>query len=342
MEMAISTALLVNIVFTAGVVFMIDMIYEKYLWNYSTSLTSLNFLASYLMCEALIYFGLLNRKRLPWKEAIPIGVAWSGAIVFANFSLLTSSSGWYHATKLAVAPVLVLWQIALFRVRSDKRELWALGITILGLSLLVITDFTPNLRSSTSSFFHLLSIASAQTWIQTRSQKHNISPMQLLHNITSWCFILLAPFAAVVDFWLVGSWVHWNTKGWSLCLWLFFASLLSIPVNMSCVTIIVLKGPLMFWVFWCSKILLIFIIGELLLGNSWEVKKIVGVILALGGICAYVYLKRGLELQSPKGYLKVEFTNLERDFGDLDGSKLPHSLSESEDSVRLAATGKSC
>jgi len=84
------------------------VIFLKYEWNYTTCLSSLHFFVNFMVCEGLMRAGYVKRKALPWQEAIPMGIAWSGSIIFANISLRVNSTGFYWAMKLLLAPVIVV------------------------------------------------------------------------------------------------------------------------------------------------------------------------------------------------------------------------------------------
>lgn len=262
-----------------------------------------------------------------------MGLTWIGSVVSTNFYLRANSAGWHQALKLALVPVLVLWQYVFFYIKTAHRELLTLVPIILGVAMLVIDNFTPTTFNILSGSVWLLSAAAFQTLVRSKSQEHDMSPIQLLHNNALICFLLLFPFSTVIDFALVGSWVFMDNFQRSFFCYALATVFLTIILNMSCFWIIVLRGPIAFQVVGYLKMVLFFIGGELMLRKSGTWIKILASLIALGGIFVYTLVKEDLEVQVPR-YKIVELSGLDQELGELDessGQIVELDISESDE-----------
>jgi len=325
MTRVLTIAVITNLVSSAGLVLLSSIIFNRFYFNYLITLATIYFLANFLLCEGLICGGYMERKWLPRREAICMSLTWIGSIVFSNFYLREKSEGWHQALKLALFPVLVLWQWMFFSIRTDVREMFALVPVILGISIVVIEDFTPSTANLIYGSLQLLNAAAFQTWINTKAEEHGMNSLQLLHNNTLVCFLILIPFAPFIDRILAESWLFMDNFHRSFFPYAIAMALLTIILNISSFSIIVRKGPIAFQVLGCLKMVLFFIIGKLVLGNSREAIKIFAVLVALSGIFVHTYLKETHWFQHPKGYHKVGLGEFDKELDDLCESP-EHSL----------------
>jgi len=182
MNVIFLAALLLNTSCSVGLIFLNKTIFSIYGWNYATALTTLHFLVNYMVCELIFCMGYATRKWLPWKEAVPMGAAWCGSIVFANFSLMANATGYYQAMKLLLAPLLVVWQYMFFGIKTDPRERNALFPLLIGVGLITVEDLSPSSIGTIWAVLQLVCAAAVQTWVKTKQKKHNMDATQMLHN----------------------------------------------------------------------------------------------------------------------------------------------------------------
>jgi len=326
MELTFFPVILINICSSVGIIFMNKTIFKTYEWNYATCLTSLHFFINFLGCEGLIWAGYVKRKALPWQEAIPMGLAWSGSIIFANFSLMLNSTGYYQAMKLLLAPVIVVWQLLVFGIKTDPRERNALIPLIIGVGLITVSDLQPLLSGTVWAVLQLLSAAAVMTWVKAKQKQHDMDPTQLLHNNAFVCFVVMTPISPLIDFFLVGEWVFDEMYSSWLIGVILGSALLALSLNLSIYKIIGFKGPITLQVVGYLKTVIIFVGGSWLFSESLNLKKSIGLIIAVGGLIFYTYVKRQVEDEIRlKGYDKVPRVELasldDPELGDEDGQK---------------------
>jgi len=284
-------ALILNTTSSVGLIFLNKALFSIYRWNYATSLTTLHFLVNYLVCEMIFCFGYANRKLLPWKEAIPMGAAWCGSIVFANFSLLANSTGYYQSMKLLLAPLLVVWQYTFFGIKTDSRERNALIPLLFGVGLITVNDICATSIGTFWAVSQLLCAAAVQTWAKTKQKAHDMDATQILHNNSFVCFAIMAPIAPILDYSLVGGWVHEHEYKASLGAIIILSALVAMLLNLACFVIIGFKGPIAFQVVGYLKTVLVFTGGNLFFNDHYEHKKICGVVTAIFGLIYYTHIK---------------------------------------------------
>jgi len=314
MELTIIIVILLNIFASVGIIFTNKVIFVKYDWNYATCLTSLHFFVIFIGCEGLVRAGYIKRKALPWQEAIPMGLVWSGSIIFANFSLRVNSTDYYQAMKLLLAPVIVVWQFVVFRVKTDRREQMALVPLIVGVGLITVSDLRIKLAGTLWAVLQLLSAAAVMTWVKAKQKQHEMDPTQLLHNNSLVCFVLMTPLSPGIDFALVGTWV-WTEiyTRWSILV-LLCSALFALLLNISIYKIIGFKGPIILQVVGFLKTVLIFAGGSWIFTESLNPLKWIGMTIAIGGLILYTYVKKNLvkegELTVHEEVSKVELEQL--------------------------------
>jgi len=310
MELTIIPVILLNVVSSVGIIFLNKTIFKTYDWNYATCLTTLHFFVNFVGCECLIWGGYVSRRGLPWREAIPMGLAWSGSIIFANLSLMVNTTGYYQAMKLMLAPVIVVWQLVVFGVRTDPRERNALIPLILGVGLITVSDITPSLSGTVWAVLQLLSAAAVMTWVKDKQKQLGMDPTQLLHNNAFVCLVVMTPISPGIDYMLSGNWVF-NEKYTSELIFVIFTSAsFALSLNLTIYKIIGFKGPITLQVVGYLKTVIIFIGGSWLFSESLTLKKATGLSIAIAGLFFYSHVKKKIETPESKGYEVVELESV--------------------------------
>jgi len=302
MKVTFIPVILLNIVSSVGIIFLNKTIFKKYEWNYATCLTSLHFFVNFMGCEGLIWAGYVRRRGLPWREAIPMGLAWSGSIIFANFSLMLNTTGYYQAMKLLLAPVIVVWQLLVFGVKTDPRERNALVPLILGVGLITVSDLTPSLSGTLWAILQLLSAAAVMTWVKSKQKKHNMHPTQLLHNNAFVCFVVMTPISPTIDYFLTGDWVFSEIYTSELIILILASAGFALSLNLSIYKIIGFKGPITLQVVGYLKTVIIFVGGSWIFSEALNLRKSIGLLIAIGGLFFYTHVKRQVEQEDSKQY----------------------------------------
>lgn len=299
------TALFINTASSVGLIFLNKTLFSIYGWNYATTLTTLHFLVNYLVCEMFFYFGYAIRKWLPWKDAVPMGFAWCGSLVFANLSLLANATGYYQAMKLLLAPLLVVWQYMFFGIVTDSRERNALIPLLLGVGLITVKDISTTSIGTLWAVSQLLCTAAVQTWVKTKQKAYDMDATQMLHNNSMVCFAIMAPIAPILDYSLVGDWVQEQEYQTKLVAIILLTSLVAMLLNLACFVIIGFKGPIAFQVVGYLKTVLVFMGGHLLFDDNYDSKKIVGVLTAILGLIYYTHTKSIVDAEASEAVCKI-------------------------------------
>jgi len=289
-------AVLLNIVSSVGIIIVNKIIFLDIGWKFATSLTSVHFLCNYLACELFVYLdqqrNKLKRNRLLIKDAVPMAMCWAGSIVFANLSLLANTTGFYQASKLLDAPVLIAWQWVFFGVSTDVREMLSLVPLICGICLITVSEI--NLKAPSGLFYaggQLLAAAAVQTWVKSKQINQRISATELLLGNSLICFVITIPVAPFVDYTIVKRWI-WEVPLTELQIATILTSaMLALGINLSCFLIIGYSDPLTFTVVGYLKTLLVFIGGAYIFDEGWKPKKLIGIGITIFGLIIYRWVK---------------------------------------------------
>jgi len=240
-----------------------------------------------------------------------MGLAWSGSIIFANFSLRVNSTGYYQAMKLLLAPVIVVWQFVVFRVKTDRREQMALVPLILGVGLITVSDLQAKLIGTFWAIIQLLSAAAVMTWVKDKQKQHGMDPMQLLHNNSFVCFVLMTPLSPGIDFALIGTWVWTEIYTSRLITVILCSALFALLLNLTIYKIIGFKGPIILQVVGYLKTVIIFVGGSWLFAESMTLRRCIGLSIAIGGLILYTYVKKNVEMEAKSmAYEKISKVEL--------------------------------
>ena len=188
-------------------------------WPYVTTLTLCHFIFQAIGFELCGQLGVFTIKRMPLSSMAQVSIAMGISIVSNNMSLDINSVGFYQVrcgagdpraergcgsriqgSKLLIIPTVMLLERIMnpSKTYSNKIKL-AIGITIVGMALATVSDpqtsligllvcviGDPRCMLAASHCLLLAAVVStgvAQIWIGTKQKEHEISPVNITHNI---------------------------------------------------------------------------------------------------------------------------------------------------------------
>jgi len=186
----------------------------------------------------------------------------------------------------------------------------ALVPLILGVALITVSDLQAKLAGTFWAIIQLLSAAAVMTWVKAKQEQHGMDPTQLLHNNSFVCFVLVTPLSPGIDWALVGTWVWAEMYTVWLISIILCSALFALLLNISIYKIIGFKGPIILEVVGYLKTVIIFVGGSLIFGESLILKKWIGLLIAIGGLVLYTYVKNVEKKAKPWAYSDISKVEL--------------------------------
>merc|ERR1719320_800535 len=122
-----------------------------------------------------------------------------------------------------------------------------------------------------------------------------MDPTQLLHNNAFVCFVVMTPISPLIDFFLVGEWVFDEMYSSWLIGVILGSALLALSLNLSIYKIIGFKGPITLQVVGYLKTVIIFVGGSWIFSEALNLRKSIGLLIAIGGLFFYTHVKRQVD-----------------------------------------------
>jgi solute carrier family 35 protein E3 len=262
-------------------------------FKYSTTLTTLHFIVTYLGLEISAIFGLFRKKSVNIREVVPISLAFTGFVIFNNLSLQNNTIGTYQLLKVLTTPVIVALQLCMHAVSTPRRQLLALGLVCIGVAVATVTAVEPNRVGLIWGGLGILATSLYQIWVKTEQARLGLDAPQLLVHQARCSAVLLA----LVAFWFEGEQVKHevfspNTSMLShSAVWVVSSSILAFLVNLSIFLVIRKTSPVAYNVLGHAKLCVILLSGYLVFGEPWSVWNLVGVVMTVSGIVWYTTIK---------------------------------------------------
>jgi solute carrier family 35 protein E3 len=106
-----------NFFASVGIITVNKMVFKQYGFTYSTLLTGIHFLATFvglLICSLI--FGIFEIKLVEMKHILALSCSFVGFVTFNNLSLQYNSVGFYQLMKVLTAPAIVFIQLFVYQV----------------------------------------------------------------------------------------------------------------------------------------------------------------------------------------------------------------------------------
>jgi solute carrier family 35 protein E3 len=288
---------------SVGIVFVNKLLFGSYHMSYSTFVTGIHFVVTFIcviICQRLKMF---EPKSLRHLDVLPITIAFCGFVVFNNLSLQYNSVGFYQLMKVLTTPVIVVLQYFIYGVKEDKKLVMALIPVIIGVILATVNDFSFNVLGASYAVAGILSTSFYQMFVKSKQDQLGANSWQLLK--------VQAPQAAIVVFILtplfdtvhststkIGLFDYLRHDASTMAYFLLITSaILAFCVNLSIFLVVGRTDPVVYNVLGHFKLLVILTGGLIFQGEDSNPIRLFGMALAFAGITHYTNLKQTIASQ---------------------------------------------
>ncbi|KAK3641208.1 hypothetical protein LTR56_011448 [Elasticomyces elasticus] len=286
----------INIFSAVGLVFVNKRIFEDDDLRHA----QVTFAATHFAITAATLYGvssppiaLFQRKRVGFLQILPLAFAMILAVVLTNASLAYSSIQFYQVARVLVTPCVALLEFIVLRKKIPVVAGLTLIPVCLGVGIVSYFDTSadPNAHISHRTtplgvFFALISLVASATYTVMIKKYHDITQCesaQLLLNQSPASVLLMLyiiPFSDDLTVWRNVSLGTWAV--------IFLSGMLACLLHISQFLIVDGAGPVASTVVGHAKTCLIIAIGWSYSRRPLNDNSMIGILLAIGGIIAYV------------------------------------------------------
>jgi solute carrier family 35 protein E3 len=268
-------------------------IMKNFGFNWPISLSTYHFFCTFSLLEVMCRMGLFERA-----TKVPKSACWKNAffnvcgIVFMNFNLKMNSVGFYQLSKLCNIPVMVSVNYILYNKKTPARTLATLVVLLLGVALFSINEVSFNIPGSIIAVIAVLFTTASQmnTNIISNEYKTFGPPMQ---HATAFPMAVFGLIATVVMETFGPNSIFLHTFNTIELLLALSTGVLALISNVCAFALIGKTSAVTYQVVGHAKTIIIFVVGLLFMdsneGETREqtIKKIIGLVLGMGGTIAY-------------------------------------------------------
>jgi solute carrier family 35 protein E3 len=258
---------------------------------FATTLTVIHFLFTFwgLFIASNARFRLFERKRIPILHVMPISLAFCGFVVFNNLSLQHNPVGTYQLLKVLTTPTIVLIQYICYDTRLPTIQIISLVPVCVGVIIATVSSLEANWKGSLFGVAGIASTSVYQIWVKTELGRLQCTSEQLLFYqapLSAFLLLVSLPVTEKLDELISGDWISLAAIWWTVT-----SSVLAFLVNLSIFLVIGKTSPVSYNVLGHGKLCVILISGYVFFGEECNIRNIIGVVLAVGGIVWYTHLK---------------------------------------------------
>ena len=279
--------MIINFVSSVWIIWSMKVCFQEG-FRFSTALTALHFLLTYIGLEVSACLNFFERKSVPFLGVIPLSIAFCGFIVFNNMSLQYNTIGIYQITKVLTTPAIVLIHMVFYKRYLKLSESVALFFVCAGVIIATEANLELNTAGITSGLLGVISSSVYQIWIETKQADFHCSPAQLLYYQAPISFILLLPvvyYTEPLHEILAFKFTYASTVA------IFGSAILAFLVNLSAYAVIGATSPLTYNMVGHSKLVVIILSSYLLFGERQSLLGISGIFAAIVGIVTYAHVR---------------------------------------------------
>ncbi|PSK34146.1 UDP-galactose transporter 1 [Elsinoe australis] len=233
-----------------------------------------------------------ERRSTSVRSILPLAASMSLTVVFLNTSLAFCSVPFYQTARVLLTPVVAAINYFFFSKSIPRQAAYMLAPICAGVAFMAYCDTrnATNKGNSTSPFgaaFALCGvlISSVYTvWIGTFHEKLDMNSTQLLHAQSpvgaGLLFVMGVISGKVPDF---------GSFGAGMWIAMLLSGLCAMMINLSQFKVIGLAGPVAGTIVGQVKTIVIVVIGWIQLGKAVNMDSIVGVLVAIAGVCGYMW-----------------------------------------------------
>lgn len=292
-----------NFISSVSIITINKIVFKSYEYNYSTWLTCLHFITTFIGLYICSVFGAFTIKYVRIREILPLSLTFVGFVVFNNLSLQYNSIGFYQLMKVLTTPVILIVQYLLYNVSvNNKLKLTLIPICI-GVTLATVSDVELNLYGTIYAILGILSTSLYQIYVKTKQQDLGLDSYQLLFLQAPTSAILVLILSLIFEPWLpstdsnIVTITTYNYTTESIIM-LSISCILAFLINLSIFLVIGKTSPIAYNVLGHFKLCVILISGFILFHEQPNLLKVIGTVLAFIGVVLYTHVQQNIPKQA--------------------------------------------
>ena len=152
-----AAAMALNFCTSVGIITVNKYVFKYYGFNYSTLLTGIHFIFTFIGLVFCAFIGLFQPKSVPIRHIIQLSLVFTGFVVFNNLSLQYNSVGFYQLMKVLTTPAIVIVQAVYYHVEVPAKLKLALVPICIGVCLATVSDIEVNSTGTTYAILGIIS-----------------------------------------------------------------------------------------------------------------------------------------------------------------------------------------
>lgn len=288
---------LLNVFSACAIVFANKMVFATYKFTFVTTLTLIHTLFTWAGMVMLAKLGFFQTKSLSPLSVAPLAFGYVGYIILNNLSLNFNTVGFYQILKIAIAPTVMLLDFILFRKIQSGMIMLSVSVVCAGIFYATVTDNVA-ISNAVGLAVGLASVfvtALYQIWAGSKQKELSANSSQLLQAYTPQAVVLLGFLAPLLDDLGVATERSEATVlGFPYSVGsvtaIVTSALLGILVSLSTFLVIGATSSLTYNIVGHAKTILILAGGCLLFNESMPTRRLIGIMVTMGGIAWYTYL----------------------------------------------------
>lgn len=265
-------------------------VFSIFNFKFTYALTFIHTIVTMFGMQLFLRFGVFEQKQVAKQKLLSLAAAYVGYIVLCNLNLNINPVGFYQISKIAVAPAVLAINSIFYGRHSSPDIIASIAVVCLGVGLATVSD--PDISSNMYGLFvglgSVLATALYQIWAGSIQSELGLGSMQLLHQYIPLAAAQLG--AVVLLFEPLGDIVGYKYT-WGSVAAILISAVLGLLVNLSTFLVIGATSSLTYNVVGHVKTVIILTGGVLFFGDTMSGKKLMGILLAMGGIVWYSHIK---------------------------------------------------
>ncbi|KAK3257430.1 hypothetical protein CYMTET_33482 [Cymbomonas tetramitiformis] len=293
-KMEACAATVSNVLVSVTIVLYNKNIFQHFGYPGAVTLSAIHSVFSFVALSTAAAWGVFSPGRIKTSDLLRQSFIWSLSVSFDLLSLKFNSVGFFQVAKLSMLPFAAMLSYLLYKDRVSTNIVLCLGLLTIGIGVVTVTDVQVNFSGCVYSAIAVLSAVLNQVLAKQVMKDNDLTSTQYTHMLSLPSGIILMIMGPPVDKYSTGVWpFEWLADHWSPGLLFGFGmtSVLGVLVSITAYWTIKATSPVSYQVAGQVKNSLIIFLGFLLFGYPLHTKNMAGILVAISGAAAYVYLK---------------------------------------------------
>ncbi|PNW69844.1 hypothetical protein CHLRE_18g748947v5 [Chlamydomonas reinhardtii] len=254
---------------------------------FATCLSAAHFLATGAVCYTGELLGLVKTAEIPILQLMLYTAVASASIASVNLSLLYNSVGFYQISKLATIPVVAALEAVWCGRRFSTPTLMSMAAVAIGSGIVTISDVSLRFTGFVIAAISVVTAALQQIGVGALQRQNAVGPVETLAATAPVQGMCLAAFGPSIDYSLRRAWVFRYPFTVSTGGILALSCVVALLVNLSQFMCLGRFSAATFQVMSHTKTISVLLLGWAFMGDVMSPRKVVGVVVAVGGMVAY-------------------------------------------------------